>query len=67
MFDNPCYSPFPFDKSYLLWLTYTSTTGQVWFITSDVMRLEYQLWKGKKKTARKADNPTDLYKYIKEG
>ena len=66
MFDETVCSIFSIDKNYLLWLTYTTESGQVWYITSDILRTEYQLWKGKKKTKYKSDNPTDLYKYIKE-
>ena len=65
MFDNPCYSPFPFDKSYLLWVTVKGESGNIYYIVSDVLRTEYYLWKGKKKTAKKSDNPMDLYKYVK--
>ena len=59
-------TPFQFDKNYLLWLTYTTANKKVWYVTSDKMRTEYQLWNGKKKTARKAIKPNELYKYIKE-
>ena len=67
MFDDVVCTEFPIDKNYYLWLTYTSSdsSGQVWYITSNRQRNEYQLWKGKKKTARKSTNPLDLYKYFK--
>lgn len=66
MFEETVCTNFPIDNHYLLWLTHTTESGQVWYITSDLMRTEYQLWKGKKKTARKSSNPLDLYPYIKE-
>ena len=67
MLDSTVCTPFPYDKTMLLWVTYTASDkdGQVWYITSDTMRREYQLWKGKKKTAKKSSNPMDLYKHIK--
>ncbi len=66
MFDDTVYTPFPYDKTLLLWVTYTTANKKVWYVTSDKMRTEYQLWNGKKKTARKAIEPNELYKYIKE-
>lgn len=66
MLDQTLLTIFPFDKNYYLWLTYTTETGKVWYITSDKMRTEYQLWNGKKKTTRKAIDANELYKYIKE-
>lgn len=66
MFDETVCSEFTIDKNYFLWLTYTTESGKVWYITSDILRTEYQLWKDKKRTKYKSDNPTDLYKYIKE-
>ncbi len=66
MFDETICTEFMYDKTLLLWLTHTTESGQVWYITSDRFRNEYQLWKGKKKTARKSSNPLDLYPYIKE-
>lgn len=66
MFDETVYSEFTIDKNYFLWLTYTTESGKVWYITSDILRTEYQLWKDKKKTKYKSDNPINLYKYIKE-
>ena len=67
MLDSTICNVFPYDETMLLWVTYTSsdTSGQTWYITSDTLRREYQLWKGKKKTAKKSEIPTDLYKYIK--
>lgn len=65
MLDFTVCTEFPIDNNYYVWLTYTSETGQVWYVTSDKMRTKYQLWKGKKKTARESSNPLDLYKYIK--
>lgn len=67
MFDNPCFSPFPYDKNLVLWLTYTPSdkTGQVWYIVSNVIRTEYYLYKGKKKTKWVSDNPLALYDHMK--
>ena len=66
MFDETVGSEFTIDKNYFLWLTYTTESGKVWYITSDILRTEYQLWKDKKRTKYKSDNPINLYKYIKE-
>lgn len=67
MLDSVICNVFPYYETMLLWVTYTASdsSGQTWYITSDTMRREYQLWKGKKKTAKKSTNPMDLYKYIK--
>lgn len=67
MFDETVCNKFPYDETMLLWVTYISSdsSGQTWYITSDTLRREYRLWKGKKKTAKKSVNPTDLYKYMK--
>ena len=65
MFDETIHSPFIYDSNLILWVTYTSATGIVWYVTSDIFRNEYQLWKGKKKTAKKSSNPCDLYQYMK--
>lgn len=65
MLDSNVTNYFQYDKNLLLWLTYTDNDNQVWYVTSDIYRNEYQLWKGKKRTKYKSDNPTDLYKYIK--
>lgn len=66
MLDSAICSPFQYDNSLLVWLTHTTESGIVWYITSDVIRQEYQLWKGNKKTRYKSEIPTELYKYIKE-
>jgi len=66
MFEETVCSEFPIDKNYLLWLTYTAANKKVWYVTSDKMRTEYQLWNDKNKTVRKAIEPNELYKYIKE-
>ena len=66
MLDDTVLTAFPLDKNYYLWLTHKTAKGDVWYVTSDRMRTEYQLWHGKKMTARKSSNPLDLYKYIKE-
>lgn len=65
VFEDTVCTPFPFDKSYLLWVTVKGESGNIYYIVSDVLRTEYYLWKGKKKTAKKSDNPMDLYKYVK--
>lgn len=67
MFDETVCSIFPIDKNYYLWLTYTTESGQVWYIVSDKQRTEYFLFKGKRKTAKKATNPLELYKHIERG
>lgn len=66
MLEKELLTVFPIDPSYYLWLTYTGKDGQKWYIVSDKLRTEYYLFKGKKKTARKATFPNELYKYIKE-
>lgn len=63
--NNAITTPFFYDKTLLLWLTYTSETGQIWYVTSDVMRLKYQLWKGKKKTKWESGLSLSLYGKIK--
>lgn len=65
MLDSNVTNYFQYDNNLLLWLTYTDSDNQVWYVTSDIYRNEYQLWKGKKKTKHKSEIPTDLYKYIK--
>ena len=65
MFDNTVCNEFPLDKTLLLWLTAKGESGATYYIVSDNLRREYFLYKGKKKTAKKSENPTDLYKYIK--
>lgn len=65
MIDDTVCTPFMYDTTLILWLTYTSENGTIWYVTSDVFRNEYQLWKGKKKTAKKSSSPLDLYQYIK--
>ena len=65
MFDDTVCNEFPLDKTLLLWLTAKGESGATYYIVSDNLRREYFLYKGKKKTAKKSENPTDLYKYIK--
>lgn len=65
MFDNPCYSPFPYDKSLILWLTQMGESGTTYYIVSDAFRRKYYLWKEKKKTRWESDNPMSLYPHIK--
>ena len=65
MFDETVCTPFPYDKTLLLWLTAKGESGATYYIVSDRFRKEYYLWKGKRKTAKKSANPLDLYKYVK--
>jgi hypothetical protein len=65
MLDTTICNVFPYDETMLLWLTYKSETDQIWYVTSDVSRHTYQLWKGKKKTKWESDNPLSLYAHIK--
>lgn len=65
MFDETVCTPFPYDKTLLLWLTVKGESGAIYYIVSDIFRNEYQLWKGSKKTKWSSDNPLDLNKYIK--
>lgn len=62
---NEVFNKFQYSKTDYLWLTYESESGQMWYITSDIYRTEYSLWKGKKKTKYSSKNPMDLYKYMK--
>ena len=65
MFDDTVCNEFSLDKTLLLWLTAKGESGATYYIVSDNLRREYFLYKGKKKTAKKSENPTDLYKYVK--
>lgn len=65
MLDSCVTNRFQYNKNLLLWLTYTDNDNQVWYVTSDIYRNEYQLWKGKKKTKWESDNPLSLYDKIK--
>ena len=65
MLDSCITNYFPFDKNYLLWVTVKGESGTTYYIVSDQFRREYFLFKGKKQTAKKSENPLDLYKYIK--
>lgn len=66
MLDSCVTNRFQYDKNLLLWLTYTGNDNQMWYITSDIYRNEYQLWKDNKKTRYTSDNPEDLYEHIKD-
>ena len=68
MFDSTICNAFPYDETMLLWVTYTASdsSGQTWYITSDPLRREYYLFKGKKQTRYKSTNPCDLYEHIKD-
>lgn len=66
MLDSCVTNRFQYDKNLLLWLVYTGNDNQVWYITSDIYRNEYQLWKDSKKTKYTSDNPEDLYEHIKD-
>lgn len=65
MLDETVCGYFPFDKTMLLWVTVKGESGTTYYIVSDTLRREYYLYKGKKKTAKKSENPADLYKYVK--
>ena len=65
MLETTVNSQFQFDKSLILWLTVKGESGAIYYIVSDTLRREYYLYKGKKKTAKKSENPMDLYKYVK--
>lgn len=53
----------------LLWVTFYTLTGKVYYITSDTYRRKYFLWKTGKsnpsKTKYESEDPTELYKYCK--
>ena len=66
MLDSCVTNYFQYDKNLLLWLVYTGNDNQVWYITSDIYRNEYHLWKDSKKTKYTSDNPEDLYEHIKD-
>lgn len=58
-----------FGKNEILWLTYTNENGKRYYITSDQIRNNYYLYEEQEpnviyKTKRKANTPTDLYKFI---
>lgn len=65
MFDSTIYNVFPYDETMLLWVTVIGESGTTYYIVSDTLRQEYYLYKGKKKTAKKSEIPTDLYKFVK--
>lgn len=65
MFDETVCTSFPCDKTLLLWVTVKGESGITYYIVSDNLRREYFLYKGKKKTAKKSENPQELYKYVK--
>lgn len=65
MFDSTVCNKFPYDETMLLWVTVIGESGAIYYIVSDTLRQEYYLYKGKKKTAKKSENPQDLYKYVK--
>ena len=65
MISDSWYTPFPHDKELILWLTVKSESGVTYYVVSDMLRQTYYLYKGKKKTAKKSNNPMDLYKYMK--
>jgi hypothetical protein len=65
MLETTVNSQFQFDKSLILWVTVKGESGATYYIVSDVLRREYYLYKGEKKTAKKSSNPMDLYKYVK--
>ena len=65
VFDDTVCTPFPYDKTLLLWVTVKGESGATYYIVSDTLRREYYLYKGRTKTAKKSEIPTDLYKYVK--
>ena len=70
--DTPNSEPVsPFGKGEKLWLTYKAENGNVYYITSDVFRYDYFLYKEDNdkptKTKRKAGNPTELYEFMTWG
>lgn len=65
MLETAVNSQFQFDKSLILWVTVKGESGTIYYIVSDTLRREYYLYKGEKKTAKKSENPMDLYKYVK--
>jgi hypothetical protein len=65
MFDDTVCTPFPHNPEYLLWLTFISESKQTWYVVSDTLRREYILFKGKKQTRYKSENPLDLYPKMK--
>lgn len=65
MLETAVNSQFQFDKSLILWVTIKGESGATYYVVSDILRTEYQLWKGSKKTKWSSDNPLDLNKYIK--
>lgn len=65
MLETTVNSQFQFDKSLILWVTIKGESGATYYVVSDTLRREYYLYKGNKKTAKKSENPMDLYKYAK--
>ena len=65
MFDETVCTKFPLDETLLLWVTVKGESGDTYYIVSDTLRREYFLYKGKKKTAKKSSDPSELYKYVK--
>ena len=53
------------EDKYILWVTVTGESGEIYKITSDHLRQEYQLWHNDKLTWYKDKDPTELYKYCK--
>lgn len=65
MLDSTVCNVFPYDETMLLWVTVKGKSETTYYIVSDTLRREYYLYKGNKKTAKKSENPMDLYKYVK--
>lgn len=57
---------FSYDNTQYLWLTYTTQNGTHYYITSNLYRDMYYLWKENRKTKYTNSNPTELYSKIKE-
>ena len=66
MIDDTVANYFPINDNFLLWLTYKTRDGHLWYVVSDLFRNEYYLFKDKRQLRYKSNNPLDLYKYIKE-
>lgn len=66
--DNTSSGKSKFSKDEKLWLTYKAENNNIYYITSDIFRYDYFLYKNENgipvKTKHKANNPTELYDYM---
>ena len=62
MFDDTVCTPFQYDDTLLLWVTYKCEDGNFYYVVSNQQRTEYYLYKNKRRLAKRSDIPTDLYK-----